>query len=318
MLRLSPENCLRNVKHLSVLLRHCHIRHPCQIDNVRLMPRWQLLSINGSFIRITIQWIFTTVKPNAIALTNFATSCMRCVHTSLILSSTTIDKNDILIPIGLIKKFTDSMSRFAALRDDDDNTGSDSSPEAPEFERLSPQYTIQEILDVAKSDVPGPPTELNQYQNFFQKDAQSPEISTFSPPKSDINSKNCPTSKQTARRPNRATRGGKTSSQRSDDGETEDLGACWFYKDPMDRVIGPYPSKRMREWLDRKLINGDLLIRSAAAEGRFQPICVTFPDLSRAFADTGGVRSDGGGWQLTTLVSFSVSDDDASWDQESK
>lgn len=204
------------------------------------------------------------------------------------------------------------MSRFAALRDDDDNTASDSSPE---IERLSPQYSMQDILDVSKTDVPPPPPELSQFQNFFCKDAQSPEITTFVPPKSEINSKNCPTAKQGLRR--RFGRGSKTGQR--EDLELEELGPCWYYKDPMDRVIGPYPSKRMREWLDRKLIDAALPIRSASSpEGRFQPISVVFPDLARAFSETAGVRSGGGGRQLTTLVSFSVSDDDGSWDQESK
>lgn len=90
-----------------------------------------------------------------------------------------------------------------------------------------------------------------------------------------------------------------------------DLTDCWLYMDPMGSVIGPYPSKRMREWLREKTIDKTLMIRSAAFETKFQPIEVVFPDISRAFMpEIGNGRVKDPERRVGTLVSFTVAGDD--------
>jgi hypothetical protein len=202
------------------------------------------------------------------------------------------------------------MSRFAVLRDDDDDDDTSEPYEPDAFPHLSPRYTREEILAVHQSacDAP-PPAGLPRFANVFAPDFQPPECGSFRPPTSDINSQ--------------AYRGGRGPSKPPTRGPDErppseperDLGGLWFYKDPMDRVIGPFPSARMREWLDRRVIDATLLVRPAASDGKFQRIFVLFPDLAAAFSDQGVGQSGGDQTErLLTLVSFSMSDDENAWD----
>ena len=65
----------------------------------------------------------------------------------------------------------------------------------------------------------------------------------------------------------------------------EEQGIMWYYKDPVDNVLGPYPSSKMKEWFDCRYIDKSLLVRQADVEGKFQSIATIFPDLSQAFRD---------------------------------
>lgn len=199
------------------------------------------------------------------------------------------------------------MNNFAVLRDDD--IGSDSG-------HLSPQYTMQEVLDQAGA--PGnkvAPPGLTKFRNAYTANPQEPECSTFTPPKSEINSTLflANTGKVERKRTGRtqSTRTGKGLGGQSER-DIDELGPCWFYQDPTGRIMGPYPSQRMKEWLDRRMIESSLLIRQAGTDSPFQPISVVFPEIGSAFADT-HVKAADTEKQLTTLVSFSVTEE-GSWD----
>lgn len=202
------------------------------------------------------------------------------------------------------------MNNFAALCDDDD-TGSDSGAGVG---HLSPQYTMQEVLDHARTAGAKPPHGLTKFRNAYTATPQEPECNTFTPPKSEINSTLFNTGKLERKRTSRTqpTRGGRTASTRQTEPNMEELGQCWFYKDPTGKVLGPYPSRRMKDWLDRRMIEPSLLIRVAGGDGPFQPISEVFPESGRAFADV-QVKTSETEKQLMTLVSFSVSEE-GSWD----
>ncbi|KAK8878236.1 GRB10 interacting GYF protein 1 [Tritrichomonas musculus] len=225
------------------------------------------------------------------------------------------------------------MSRFAALRDDDGDNGSD---ESDAFEKLTPQYSLQEILNLYKSSVNDPPPpELSKYSSIFVQEPQAPECSNFHPPKSEINSTiYLNPGKQPNRRNTRITnqRGrGKsnnsleksTDSQvHSDNEPEEDLSQLWYYKDPLDCVVGPYTSHQMQEWMEKRYIDQTLLIRNAASEGRFQPISVIFQDTSKAFAELNNQKPSSQNpdspqeKRITTLISFSMDDDNEDWEHD--
>jgi hypothetical protein len=196
------------------------------------------------------------------------------------------------------------MSRFAVLHDDDDlSDGVDS------LHHLSPQYTRDEIIAFhqSASDSP-PPTSLAKFTHVFTADFQPLECAAFRPPASGINS---PAYQPRGRQPKPPVR----PPGREPD---VDLTGCWVYKDPMDRTIGPFPARRMREWLGRRLIDATLLVRPAASDGKFQRISVLFPDLASAFSDQSLNRRDSDDTERPlTLVSFRMSDDDNAWDVES-
>jgi hypothetical protein len=83
----------------------------------------------------------------------------------------------------------------------------------------------------------------------------------------------------------------------------------------MDRIIGPFPAKRMQEWLERRAIDASLFVRRAGSNDKFQQIAMIFPDLSVAFSEPTVVKVSGE-VQRTTLVAFEVSDDELAWDIE--
>ena len=66
----------------------------------------------------------------------------------------------------------------------------------------------------------------------------------------------------------------------------------WYYKDPFDNILGPFPSDKMREWLEFRFIDKTLLIRQANIQGKFQSISSTFPDISNAFRNLNYRPSD--------------------------
>ncbi|OHT07308.1 hypothetical protein TRFO_24569 [Tritrichomonas foetus] len=232
------------------------------------------------------------------------------------------------------------MSRFAALRDDDGDNGSDEYIEPSDaFEKLTPQYTIQEILNLYKSSInEPPPPEIMRYENVFIQDPQTPECSSFHPPKSEINSTiylNANGKNQNRRNTRTPQRGGRgkpnavnekradSQNNQSNDEPEEDLSQLWYYKDPLDCIVGPYTSHQMQEWLEKRYIDASLPIRNAASEARFQPISVIFQDTSKAFAETNSAKPTGAAnnecqaeKRITTLISFSMDDDNEEWERE--
>lgn len=148
------------------------------------------------------------------------------------------------------------MSRFAALRDEDENDQSDDETPATELTKhLSPQYTIKEILDMYPNCTnESPPQEATLYENIFISECQPPECNTFQPPSSEINSppyvqnnKQTPRNFQSnqTRRPVRNQARGRNVVVTNT--SPEECGQAWLYRDPMDHVIGPYSSARMKE-----------------------------------------------------------------------
>jgi hypothetical protein len=90
----------------------------------------------------------------------------------------------------------------------------------------------------------------------------------------------------------------------------------------MDQTLGPYTSRKMREWFDKRYFDPTLLIQSGGSDAPFAPILTVFPDISTAFAEDaapkGGSQSDKGrDRKLVTLLSFSMDDSDdygSSWE----
>ena len=83
------------------------------------------------------------------------------------------------------------MSMFAALKSDDSEENY--IEELPSLEKLTPQYTIQQILNLYK-DSPKDPNLIGEsyqqkkFEKLFVKGAQPPECFSFKPPSSEINS----------------------------------------------------------------------------------------------------------------------------------
>jgi hypothetical protein len=208
------------------------------------------------------------------------------------------------------------MSRFAVLGDDDDDDVSDSELETR-------RYSFQEIIDLEQfsRDHP-PPSTLTSFPEVFLSEWQPLECSTFRPPTREINSQSAQDTKSSRRPPPRTTPRAppppppaqKSPAERS---ETPDIEQGWDYRDPMDRVIGPFPAKRMHEWLEKRAIDASLFVRRAGSNDKFQQIATIFPDVGIAFLDQGIARSSGEP-QRTTLVAFEVSDDELAWDGEGK
>ncbi|KAH0794044.1 GYF domain containing protein [Histomonas meleagridis] len=215
------------------------------------------------------------------------------------------------------------MSMFSSLRDGDDSSDS-SSADTSDKDKL--QYTIEEILDLYESSKKtSPPADLMKYQNVFENEPQKPESMTFTPPKTEINSTIYlnPSGKQSTRRPQMQSQ--KNSRRWSGESPNNELlpndsdmssMTFWNYKDPMDQIVGPYPSSVMREWLNKRYIDSSLLIQKADSnDHNFQPISVVFPDISKAFCEektniNNSSNSDTTQQKKqTTLFSFSLSDD---------
>lgn len=211
-------------------------------------------------------------------------------------------------------------SIFAALRD--------ASEDDPGMEWLGPQYSIQEIISYAKSSADLQyPAELAKHENILVKEAQEPEYLTFRPPQSEINSvayvnvgKQRSAQAQSSRRinqPQRTTQKdvkGKRQIAKHDDVKIEELeereGQCWYYKDHMDTIMGPYSSKRMKGWFDGHYFDQTLLIRPAGSDEPFRTIECVFSDISQAFNVTTGQKGrDMREKKLSTLASFSEEGD---------
>jgi hypothetical protein len=234
------------------------------------------------------------------------------------------------------------MSRFAVLREDEPDDPDDETSACEPLSRLTPQYSISDVLKFYKSGAQlPPPAELPHYDHVFLKDAQSPECSTFRPPQSEINSpfflsggkqpsrsfQNSGTRRSISPRNQAQPRPKRPAPSRPADTHDfdEEVGLMWFYKDPMDQVMGPYSSRRMREWFDKKYFDATLPI-VVGGGSTFQPIANVFPDLSLAFGEEAGQPGKGGFLdgiddrakekKLETLMSFFMAegDDGGSWE----
>ena len=248
------------------------------------------------------------------------------------------------------------MSMFAALKSDDSEENY--IEELPSLEKLTPQYTIQQILNLYK-DSPKDPNLIGEsyqqkkFEKLFVKGAQPPECFSFKPPSSEINSpiflgsssgKNF--QRQNQQQQKKQQKGQQKGQQNSNQNQRKQQnsqplsitintrqqkeppiqdahkelshnentsikqkkiliqpqyiqhveklkvreynpteGIMWFYKDPVDNILGPFSSAKMKEWLDCRYIDKTLLIRQANLEGKFQSIAATFPDISKAFSD---------------------------------
>lgn len=224
-------------------------------------------------------------------------------------------------------------SIFAALRDE-------ASEDDPGFEWLSPQYSIQEILSYAKSPASAQiPAELQKHENIFAREVQEPEFMTFKPPQSEINSVayinvgkqqrnvQIPQNPKRASSTQRVTQKdikGRKQMTKHEEVKIEELeereGPCWYYRDHMDTIMGPYSSKRMREWFNGRYFDSTLLIRPAGSDEAFKPIEVVFSDIAHAFWTTQGQKSnDIREKKLLTLASFSQEEDgEDSWENHEK
>lgn len=209
-------------------------------------------------------------------------------------------------------------SKFSVLREDDSNESEDSLEDTERY-----QYTIPELLSYYDAAVAIPPPAKAQEFDVFVSTPQKPACKLFTPPKSEINSTiylNPATIKapprRTQRQPQRSKKGADAAGAAGDD----DAGVTmWCYKDPMDHVVGPYPSAMMRDWLDRKYIDASLLVRDVSSGEEFQEISRLFPDMSQAFVDRKGHAACGESQneededkerRQTTLFSFAAVDND--------
>jgi hypothetical protein len=102
--------------------------------------------------------------------------------------------------------------------------------------------------------------------------------------------------------------------------ESEPLGLVWFYRDPFNRLMGPYTSRRMREWFGKRYFDENLQI-AVNESGPFQALSAVFPDQATAFIEDGkavyaeGFEERGRDRRIDTLVSFSDADDSVmSWE----
>jgi hypothetical protein len=238
--------------------------------------------------------------------------------------------------------------RFFGLQDDPDDLDDDLSGPEPSasdpLSRLSPRYSIDDVLRAQRSwaQLP-PPLEIQRFENVYVREFQTPESVTFRPPTSDINSAaSYGTKDKGQQRPYQQPNVRRAASPRSVPpprpkkpappprapdarDEPEPPGPVWFYQDPFSQTMGPYTSRRMREWFTKKYFDGNLQIAGSEA-GPFQVLSAVFPDQAVAFNDDGpqggkavsadGFEDRGRDRRLDTLVSFSVTDADdfgASW-----
>ncbi|KAH0787294.1 GYF domain containing protein [Histomonas meleagridis] len=178
-------------------------------------------------------------------------------------------------------------SKFSVLRDDDESNDSDVSSDSGEPNKYL--YTIPQILSYyeASKNYP-PPPEITHFENVFVSKPQAPECATFTPPKSEINSTiYLNTSGKTSRRTNRPNRNRKGNDSHTEFSQNEPIeeDLQWYYKDPMDHIVGPYSSSTMRNWLlNKRYIDSSLLVKKVSDEN-FEPISTLFPDINKAFAD---------------------------------
>lgn len=199
------------------------------------------------------------------------------------------------------------MSRFAALKSDDDNENEeDYSDAGTPLDMLKPQYSIKRILEIYKDAPKGLNSigdQIKKLDSIFVRASQAPECFSFKPPTSEINSTiYLPGKTQTKQNPVQQPKKGqqKTKQQQPKKQQVpppvsqtsikplpkyDESGTMWLYKDPVDHVLGPYPSAKMREWFENRYFDKTLLVRQYNAEGRFQTIAATFPDISMAFRD---------------------------------
>jgi hypothetical protein len=234
-------------------------------------------------------------------------------------------------------------SRFAALQDEPDEPEDDPIAAEPStvnpLTRLSPHYSIEDVLRAQRSGSQ-PPPEIQHFENVYIREFQTPESATFRPPTSDINSAASygtkdkgqqrsyqqPNSRRTASPRTAPPSRAKKAQQRPGDlrDEPEPPGQVWVYRDPFDRLMGPYTSQRMREWLGKRYFDGNLQI-AVSENGPFQALGAVFPDQATAFADDGrppakavyaeGFEDRGKERRPDTLVSFLDADDSAtSWE----
>ena len=235
------------------------------------------------------------------------------------------------------------MSRFAALRDDYGDNGSDEYAESSDaLERLTPQYSKEEILNLYKT-FPAPPS-ISKFPNIFMAEPQLPECNNPPPQKSEINSTiylNLNGKGQNRRNNRTSQRGGNNNSGRGKNNQNdkrsdfqphstanqeepeENLNQLWYYKDPLDCIVGPYSSRQMQEWLEKRYIDTSLCVRNAASEASFQPIGVIFQDISKAFAETNNQKTSGSNTsdnsqekRITTLFSFYNDDANEEWEHD--
>lgn len=193
------------------------------------------------------------------------------------------------------------MSRFAALM----SSGSDEEEAENPLQMLTPQYRIKDILGQFKpSTIPNPPKELTQFDSLYSKDIISPECNTFKPPTSEINApaftqQNIPgkrgitqispqkrnTKSSQPRQKQKPTEYGNSQEKTTSVTQLteEELASSWFYKDPTDYVLGPYPASVMRLWYDKRYISQNLLVCQGNKNGVFKPISAIFTDSSHAF-----------------------------------
>ena len=193
------------------------------------------------------------------------------------------------------------MSRFAALM----SSGSDEEETENPLQMLTPQYGIKEILGSFKpSSIQNPPKELVQFDSLYSKDILSPECNTFKPPTSEINApaftqQNIPGKRgMTQISPQKRNAKSSLVRQKQKPSETgnsqekttsvaqlteEELASSWFYKDPTDYVLGPYPASVMRLWYEKRYISSNLLVCQGNKDGVFKPISAIFTDISHVF-----------------------------------
>jgi hypothetical protein len=202
--------------------------------------------------------------------------------------------------------------------------------------RRSPQYSIDEVLTLFKPISAAPSPDSARFDNVFVESSQPPECGHRHPPQSEINpvihvdgvkSQGQRSGQSSGSRRSSNSRSAPSRSKRSSldakstDGE-EDLGQVWYYKDPMDQIVGPYSSRRMKEWFDKRYFDATLLIQSGASDGPFLPVSAFFPELANAFNEDSPPRSGFQGEKsrekkLTTFVSLSMDDNEGfvlSWE----
>ena len=210
-------------------------------------------------------------------------------------------------------------SKFSVLREDDSNESEDSLEDTEKY-----QYSIPELLSFYESSISIPPPAKVQEYDVFVSTPQKPACIMFTPPKSEIKSTiylNPSTIKAVPRRSQRQPQRSRKNFDQSGAANDEDAGVTmWYYIDPMDHVVGPYPSAMMKDWLDRKYIDSTLMVKDINSNEDFQEISQLFPDLSQAFIDGKGNENnfnqsqnedeDDKEKKHTTLFSFSVVDDD--------
>ena len=209
------------------------------------------------------------------------------------------------------------MSRFSALKDEDSQSDN-------EFSMLEPSYTYSEIISTFSLDkLKGPPKELTHYQNIINFEPQLPRCPNFVPPTKNINSQIYYNQDKSKQQKLIGKPGGKgprivgkgMHKQKFQTEEQEEPGIQWFYKDQFDRVLGPYTSKRMKEWYDLGLFTPELLVKTASSESKFKPVSDYFPDTDTAFDDrvmTEKFSREAAGWGSTEkrvrLIVFSYGD----------